>query len=268
MAILYEDAIYIVMDELKIFSDDSVWENEHIASILNKYRALLIKQRYIDKKKEIPFAFYQRLTVPFDTKYSKGELYKSSKKLPYLIDNTNLWQYTFVHNNGISSQNLNFINPQRFKFVGNNKWLANETYVTIDLDNYMYVKSIKTDVQNEVNVSADVNNSLEEYYLSCNSTIPFDGTNDENQLIYNELSDGLLYYDCILDNPVDANSFNGINEPNFMKLEFPVDESLYQSIIELVLKEVGVSNQIQRDTQNNASDDFSLSKTTQQQQQQ
>ena len=31
--------------------------------------------------------------------------------------------------------NYNFVNPQRFSNVGNNKWLKNETYFTIGMDN-------------------------------------------------------------------------------------------------------------------------------------
>lgn len=50
----YRDMVYIVFDELKIFSDDSVWESEHIVQLLNKYRTLLFTQKYKGKKVEIP----------------------------------------------------------------------------------------------------------------------------------------------------------------------------------------------------------------------
>ena len=113
--------IYIVLDELKIYSDDSVWENEHIIFLLNKYRALLFKQRYSDKKREIPFAYYQRLNIQFDPQYYYGEIFKSTKRLPNLIDMTNQWMYSFLHSNGMKSFNLNMINPQRFKYIGYNK---------------------------------------------------------------------------------------------------------------------------------------------------
>ena len=72
----------------------------------------------------------------FDTSYNGGLTYKSIKQLPNILDTTNLWQYTFVHNDGMRTENLNFINPQKFKVVGYNKWLRGQVYITIDLDNY------------------------------------------------------------------------------------------------------------------------------------
>ena len=117
----YRELVYSILDSVKIFSDDSVWETDHIISILQKYRTLLFNQKYKGKKVEIPFSYYQRLNVYFDTNYSDGSIYQSSKQLPNILDTTNLWQYTFVHNDGMRSENLNFINPQKFKNVGYNK---------------------------------------------------------------------------------------------------------------------------------------------------
>jgi hypothetical protein len=33
----YRELVYSVLDELKMFSDDNVWETGHIVSALNKY---------------------------------------------------------------------------------------------------------------------------------------------------------------------------------------------------------------------------------------
>lgn len=117
----YREIVFAITDSLKIFSDDSVWETDHLIYFANKYRALLVKQRYLDRKKEIPTAFYQRLNVIFDTEYYRGDIYKSSKQIPNAIDNGLLHSYTYLSPNGISSMNFNFINPQRFKVVGYNK---------------------------------------------------------------------------------------------------------------------------------------------------
>lgn len=138
----YRQLVYTIFDELKILSDDTVWESEHIVSMLNKYRALLFTQKYKGKKVEIPSAYYQRLNVEFSTKIGTTNIYKSIKRLPNNLDITDLWKYTFISTNGISTQNLNFINPQRFKNVGFNKWIKNELYSTIDLDNHMYINSL------------------------------------------------------------------------------------------------------------------------------
>ena len=218
MAKTYREIIYIIQDEMRILSDDSIFETDHFVFLANKYRALLFNQKYKGKKIEIPFAWYQRLNVAFTTKITGTNVYKSTKKIPQILDITDLWKYTFVSEGGMITNSMNFINPFKFKFTGFNKWIASQKYVTIDLDNYMYIKkSAVTTTQ-------------------------------------------ILYYDTILDNPIDADRFNDTNTLDVLDLEFPCEESLIQPIIDLCLKEIGVINNITRDTTNNASDDASLPK--------
>ena len=69
-----------------------------------------------------------------------------------------------------------------------------------------------------------------------------------------------MLYDTILDNPIDADRFNGTNTLDILDLEFPCEESLIQPIIDLCLKEISAINGISRDATNNASDDASLPK--------
>ena len=185
---------------------------------MTKYRTLLFNQKYKGKKVEIPFAWYQRLSVPFTTKITGTSIYKSTKEIPQILDITDLWKYTFVSEGGLTTNNLNFVNPFRFKFSGTGKWLTSQKYITIDLDSYMYIKK------------SAVTTSL------------------------------ILYYDTILDNPIDADRFNGTNTLDVLDLEFPCEESLIQPIIDLCIKEISAINGIQRDSTNNASDDASLPK--------
>lgn len=221
----YRTLVYMVLDELKILSDDSLWENEHIIQMLNKYRALLFSQKYKGKKVEIPFSFYQRLNVSFGQQLAGTNVYKSTKKVPNIIDISGLWQYAFISASGVASENLNFVNPSKFKFSGLNKWLVNQAYITVDYNNYMYIKK-------------------------------------SNPSIYNQ-----LVFDVILDNPIDINDFNSLGIIDYLDIEFPCDEALIQPIIDLCLKELGIMNQQDRDTTNNASDDASVPKQKQQAQQ-
>jgi len=48
----------MALDELKLHSDDANFTEEHIIFLADKYRAILLKQRYADVKKEIPLANY------------------------------------------------------------------------------------------------------------------------------------------------------------------------------------------------------------------
>jgi hypothetical protein len=61
----YSQVCYLVLDELKLTSDDSLYNEEHVIYLLNKYRAFLLKQKYSnDIKKTIPESNYQ--TISFD----------------------------------------------------------------------------------------------------------------------------------------------------------------------------------------------------------
>jgi len=251
----FRNLVYSVLDELKILGDDTVWENEHVISIILKYRALLFNQKYKGKKIEIPPAWYQRLSVKFDVNYRRGDYYKSLKEIPTLIDTANIWQYTFVHADGIHTYDFNFINPQRFKNVGKSKWLKNEVYITIDLNRYMYVKSPLEDITKNQFI-ANENNSNPSLFISE------DGL---NLLLQELLSDGYVMYDTILDNPIEGYRFNDDNRLDVLDFEFPCEESLIQPILELSIKELGMMNQLPRDTQNNATDESGLATQRQQQ---
>lgn len=86
----YRELVFAVLDETHTFSDDTPLENEHIISLLQKYRALLFNQKYKGKKVEIPFAWYQRLNVNFTYPSIGSNIYKSTKQIPQILDTTNL----------------------------------------------------------------------------------------------------------------------------------------------------------------------------------
>lgn len=247
----YRELVFTVLDETRTLSDDTTLENEHIISILQKHRALLIKQRYLDKKKEIPTSFYQRLNIYFDEQYYRGDIYKSSKVIPNIVDNGISHSYSYLSKDGIKSMNVNFINPQRFKFVGHNKWLRNELYATIDNDRYMYIRSPLSDMSNMVSVGiVDSNSNL---YLAEDDTETY-------ALIFDGLSDSFLVYDAIFDNPIDVDRFNDENTLDVLDLEFPCDEALIQAIVELSINEIAKINGLPRDVSNNANDDSGIAK--------
>ena len=54
----YRQLTYLVLDEIKGFSDDFTYTEDHIIFLLDKYRAFILKQRYSDIKKQIPESNY------------------------------------------------------------------------------------------------------------------------------------------------------------------------------------------------------------------
>lgn len=244
----YREVVYLILDSLKEITDDSYWEEEHIVFQINKYRSLLFKQRYLDKKREIPNAFYQRVMISFSGEKIGDNTYKSTKKIPNAIDNGLMHSYTYLSHDGITSMNFNLINPQRFKLVGWNKWLRNEIYATIDLDDYMYVKSYTGDVVNSA--LATVESSGDEHLILSEDS--------EHILIIDGLMSSKLVYDTILDNPTEIIAFNELDIKDQLDLEFPCDESLIQSIVELTISEIAKLNGLPKDFMNNANDDVNL----------
>ena len=48
----YGELVYFILDELKLTSDDSHFQREHVIFLLDKYRLFILKQRYSDIKKK------------------------------------------------------------------------------------------------------------------------------------------------------------------------------------------------------------------------
>ena len=253
----YRELVYSVLDELKMFSDDNVWETGHIVSALNKYRALLFTQKYKGKKVEIPSAYYQRLYVVFDTTYNESKLiYKSLNKIPLILDITDLWKYTFVSNDGITSENMNFISPQRFKNTGYNKWLRNQIYVTIDLDNKMCIKDSSLTPKILVGIGGGLSDDDESALISEDGLF---------QLVSEDTGELYVYYDVILDNPIDGYRFNNDESLEVLDFDFHCEESLVQPIIDLCLKEFGNLRNQRTDIQNNSYDDLNITRAQERQ---
>jgi hypothetical protein len=135
----YRELIYIILDQFKISSDDSYITEDHVLFLANKVRALLLKQRYSDVKKDIPLSNYQTITVSLEEygslSVSKDRLLKSIDTIPTILTVGK----TYV-GNGLD-HNIALVSRDRFQYTGVNKWLRRYLYATIDVDNYLYIKS-------------------------------------------------------------------------------------------------------------------------------
>lgn len=219
----YREAIYMIFDMLKVASDDSYWEEEHIIFILNKYRSILLSQKYKGIKVDIPISFYQQIPISL-IKSSVNDMYTSTEKIPNIVNLNGIILENFISDElNPTKFNFNFTTIQRLKFIGFNKWLKNELYFALDYDNYLYVKS-------------------------GNNSIPV-----PNKIIGN----------FILDNPLDILKFLPENEIPEDPIDyiFPVEGSLVQTIIEMSVKELSQSIYLPEDKKNNSTDSLSEIKT-------
>ena len=62
----WRQLVYMVLDEIKLTSDDSIINENHVIFLLNKYRTFLLKQRYSDIKKPIPESNYQTICLDLE----------------------------------------------------------------------------------------------------------------------------------------------------------------------------------------------------------
>lgn len=140
----YREAIYMCLDLVKGNNDDFSYTEEHIAYLLDKYRALFLKTTYgNDPKKHIPYNNYQTITI----KLKDG---KSTSAIPNLLQ-LGIPRITTEDYYNIEFE---FVNRERLPFVGNNKYLSNIRYCGLTEDNKLKVKLKDTDKITEVKLTA------------------------------------------------------------------------------------------------------------------
>lgn len=139
----YRELVYMVMDKLKQNTDDTYFTEDHIIFLLDKYRNFLIKQ---DNSADAEFseANYQTLCIPLiEVPAIIGEecesrtFLRSKDKLPSLIGKG----ITVIHpEDYFGSIHIVYIDKDRFRYVGENKYLKNIIYATT-FGGYLYMRS-------------------------------------------------------------------------------------------------------------------------------
>ncbi len=219
--ITYRELVYMILDECKQTYDDSRIEPEHIIFLINKYRAIFIKQRYGGIKKNVPKPYYQTFTVP-SSAYDNlilGDFksIKTSIQIPNILNVHGTLLETIVSfkdDSELDAIPIAFINPERFKFVGNNPWLKDFIYTTISHDNYFCIKGY-----------------VQKYFGKA------------------------LLIKAIFENPMELST----EEP--LDVICPIEHALIQPIVESVLKELLPILYIPTDVKNDSADDLLISTT-------
>lgn len=219
----YRELIYLVLDELKLTSDDAMFNEEHVMFLLSKYRGLILKQQYKDVKKEIPESNYQTvcldlIQVPAITgePCEGGTYLRSKEKVPFLMSITTPKVYPEDYYQG----DITYVSMERMRYVGYNRWLPNIIYASIGPDNYLYFKSF---------------NPQYLYLEKARLTGVFEDPEKAAELEC-EKNEG---------------------ECDVMDTKFPLEEALIPQVIELVVKELSRPEYLPEDVKNNASDDLS-----------
>lgn len=170
----YRQLIYMVMDKLKISSDDAYPNEKHISFLLDKYRNFLLKQ---DNKSDSEFteSNYQTLCIPLievpaivGEACESGVYLRSKDKIPSLLNKgiTNIQPEDYF-----GSIHIQYVDKHRFRFTGENKYLKNIIYVTL-MDNYLWFKAQNPQFLylKKVRMTAIFEDASEAAKLACDPT--------------------------------------------------------------------------------------------------
>lgn len=218
------ELVYMINDELKLLSDDSNFTIDHILFLCSKYRAYIIKTDNLNKKLlqliGLDSPLYQEICIDLeetDSKYScdGGTVLKSVEKIPDTLSKLNI-----NLNNFFKSSNLVYIDAERFKYQGCNKWLNSLIYTSVLPDGYLYLKS---------------GDSHFRYLKSIKGYGVFADPQEAAK------------YSCDED---------GENSCDFLEAEYPIEDHMVAFLIQCVVRELSESIYRPADIRNNATDDL------------
>ena len=221
----YKELTYMVLDELKLYSDDASYTEEHVMFLLDKYRTFLLKQRYSDVKKQIPESNYQTICLDLievpaisGEPCEGGSYLRSKEKIPFLMKIGNPKVYPVDYYQG----EITYVSRERMRYVGYNKYLRNIIYASIGPDNYLYFKSF---------------NPQYLYLEKARVTGIFEDPQAASEL--------------------QCPDKNGNTVCDVLDKAFPIEDALIPPMIELVVKELLGAEYRPKDESNDAKDELS-----------
>ena len=218
----YKEVVYMILDELKLTSDDSFFTEDHVIFLIDKLRGFLLKQKYSDIKKQIPESNYQTICLDLiqvpaiNGEPCEGGTYlRSNIKVPFLMQIGNPRVYPIDYYQG----DITYVSRDRMKYIGYNKYLKNIIYCSIGPDGYLYFKSANPQFL---------------YLKKVRFTGIFQDSKEASK------------YQCSEEN----------NVCDIMDNDFPIEDALVPPLIELVVKELSNATYRPEDTDNNTHDDL------------
>nr|DAI45455.1 MAG TPA: Structural protein [Bacteriophage sp.] len=140
----YREVVYMILDSLKLSSDDSYLTEEHVLFLASKMRSAILKQTYSNVKKEIPESNYQDICLDLievpaiaGEPCEGGTYLRSKQKIPTILPIGNTKIYPLDYYQG----EITYVSRERMRYVGYNKWLQNIIYASLGPDQYLYFKS-------------------------------------------------------------------------------------------------------------------------------
>ena len=141
----YKEIAYMISDELKLSSDDSIYTIDHILFLMDKYRATMLKKEYLNLNKVIPQQNVQIICLPLEkTNFGLacsgnfGVYLKSTSALPKVVLPASIEVYPA---DWMRKEQFIHVSRERMQYVGVNKRYYNFIYNSIGPDFHLYLRS-------------------------------------------------------------------------------------------------------------------------------
>ena len=211
----------MVLDELKLASDDAYFTQDHVVYLLDKVRAYIIKKQYSGVKKAIPESNYQVLCLdlmPVDAvpglSCETGMLLRSTKKVPRLMG---VGLPLVYPENYFATTNISFVSMQELRMAGVNRWTRNFIRMALGPEGYLWGKS----------------GNPQHLYLRK------------------------IRFAAIFESPKDAYDLSCEGAPcDILDSEYPLEEGFINLAIQTVVQQLARPAFTPEDVTNNASDDM------------
>lgn len=139
-----KEMVYMCLDLCKEFSDDSSFTEEHVVFLLNKFRAMVLRQEYERLKKESSIENKQSICLDLEAVNENinnpcGEpMLRSVQTIPTTLEFSQPQVSTISL---FSNPKMVYVTPEKLKYVNVNKFLRNIIYCALAPDGHIYMKS-------------------------------------------------------------------------------------------------------------------------------
>ena len=216
----WREIIYMIEDITKQISDDSNFNEEHIAFLCGKYRNTILNQQYLTGKKTINDNDYQLICVTLEPKVvdicPNQTVLVSKEEVPFTMPLGIKQVYPIGNYN--DRNKFSFIPINRFPYAGN-KFVKSNIYVSVGPDNHLYVKG-----------------------------------DNENYMFLEKVQFKALFEDIQKASILELMCKTGCNECSHLDARFPLEDAFVGVLMQYVINDItrGIYNL--RDTENDAFD--------------
>lgn len=218
------ELVYLVLDEVKINSDDSYFNEDHVIFLLNKYRSFVLKKELEKENKQLSSTNGQTICLDLievrDEDNPCGEsMLRTEQTIPNLVNDCKVSLYPV---NYFEGDHIIYTTMERMRYTTYNKWTKNLIYAAKGPDDYLYLKS---------------SNPQYLYLEKLRMKAIFEDFESAAQYACDESGEELS---C-----------------DILDMKFPIENALVPILVEMVVKELLGATYRPKDSSNNSNDDLS-----------